>query len=282
MNKIIHSEWFYFTYIGMALIIYRLTFATIATTHVTMYLVAEVIATIVLVGLLMLNQNNRGALRHAPKKKSLTAISAKQFLGWLAVITFLQFLFDPYMFGILSRLYKMLGPSQVQDVSQYFALPNLTDTDNLLITCIIAPIFEEILFRGLLLNAMVRYGEYFSIVSSSIAFGVAHGSFIQGTFAFLCGVLFGTVYLQYGLKATIPLHMLTNILFGTLLDNMFYASGILNNQIILVLVVAFCITFAIGILYRWFTRQEKVAVNYKTMAWLLLSPSWWLYVVFSM
>ena len=48
---------------------------------------------------------------------------------------------------------------------------------------IIAPIFEELLFRKLLIDRMQPYGEKTAIIASALAFGLVHGNFSQFFYA---------------------------------------------------------------------------------------------------
>lgn len=82
---------------------------------------------------------------------------------------------------------------------------------NLFIAGICAPVFEELMFRKLLINNLIKYGEGLAIVVSGIAFGLYHGNFSQFFYAAFVGILFGYVYCKTGnIKYTIFLHMIIN------------------------------------------------------------------------
>lgn len=75
-----------------------------------------------------------------------------------------------------------------------------------------APIFEELIFRKVLIDRTIKYGEYVSIVMSGIMFGLLHGNFQQFFFAALVGMLFAYVYIRTGrIRYTIFLHMAINL-----------------------------------------------------------------------
>lgn len=60
---------------------------------------------------------------------------------------------------------------------------------------IIAPIFEEIIFRGIILNGMLKkYSSKKAIIVSSLIFGLIHGNLPQGLNAFVLGLVIATVY----------------------------------------------------------------------------------------
>ncbi len=64
-----------------------------------------------------------------------------------------------------------------------------------LMTCVIAPVVEEMLFRGILLRSfLVQYPRGLAIGFSALYFGVAHLNIYQFALAFLLGLLLGGLY----------------------------------------------------------------------------------------
>jgi len=62
-------------------------------------------------------------------------------------------------------------------------------------TCLIAPVVEEMLFRGILLKAFLeRYPRGLAISYSALYFGAAHLNIYQFFLAFLLGLLLGWLY----------------------------------------------------------------------------------------
>jgi len=78
----------------------------------------------------------------------------------------------------------------------------------------IAPVTEEIIYRGVLLRGLKKYGKVFAIVLSSIIFGCVHGNFSQGIFAACIGLIYGYVALEYSIKWTIFLHIFNNFILA--------------------------------------------------------------------
>lgn len=78
---------------------------------------------------------------------------------------------------------------------------------------IIAPIFEELIFRKLMIDRLSVYGDKMAIIFSSVAFGLMHGNLYQFFYAALLGALFGYVYTRTGnIKYTMIMHMIVNFL----------------------------------------------------------------------
>ncbi len=82
---------------------------------------------------------------------------------------------------------------------------------------IIAPIFEELLFRKLLIDRLQPYGEKTAIAASALAFGLVHGNFSQFFYAFGIGLVFGYIYCKTkNVWYTISFHMIINGVCGIL------------------------------------------------------------------
>lgn len=83
---------------------------------------------------------------------------------------------------------------------------------------VIAPIFEEIWFRGIILRKLYPYGSGFAIFTSGILFGLAHGNFQQFFYTTALGICLG--YIAYATKsivAPIIIHALFNSISGGLI-----------------------------------------------------------------
>lgn len=84
-------------------------------------------------------------------------------------------------------------------------------------TVLCAPIMEEFVFRKLLVERTVRYGQGVSVVVSGLMFGMFHGNMNQFVYATVIGTFFAYLYVKTGkLKITISLHMLFNFIGGFL------------------------------------------------------------------
>lgn len=78
---------------------------------------------------------------------------------------------------------------------------------------IIAPIFEELFFRGLVLERLRRYGDIFAVLASAMMFSLLHSSLQSFPSAFVSGIIFGLIAIWTGsfLAPTI-IHALNNAL----------------------------------------------------------------------
>ncbi len=77
---------------------------------------------------------------------------------------------------------------------------------------ILAPVFEELVFRKYLIDRIYKYGEAVAIVTSGLVFGLFHGNFSQFFFATGLGMFFAYLYIRTGkIGYTIGLHMVINL-----------------------------------------------------------------------
>ena len=82
---------------------------------------------------------------------------------------------------------------------------------------ICAPIVEEFVFRKLIVDRAVRYGQGVAVVLSGLMFGLFHGNLNQFVYASVIGMFLAFLYVKTGnLKITISLHMLFNFIGGFL------------------------------------------------------------------
>ena len=81
-----------------------------------------------------------------------------------------------------------------------------------LVAVVVAPIFEELVFRKFVLDRVGDLGEGIAVLSSALIFGLAHRNAGQFFLAFLLGLLFARIYLRTGkIVYTMLLHFLINM-----------------------------------------------------------------------
>lgn len=85
---------------------------------------------------------------------------------------------------------------------------------------ILAPIAEEILFRGLIQRTLLPYGKRFAILCSAFTFGIFHGNLLQSPYAFLVGLVLGYTAAEYSIAWSMVLHMINNLVIADLLNRL--------------------------------------------------------------
>lgn len=78
---------------------------------------------------------------------------------------------------------------------------------------VIAPIAEEIMFRGLILKTIAPFGKTLAIVLSSLLFGLMHGNIQQFFGAFVIGIMFAVIDIKCGsIIPSIIAHSFNNLI----------------------------------------------------------------------
>lgn len=81
----------------------------------------------------------------------------------------------------------------------------------LVYSCIVAPVTEELLFRGFFLKSLSRVSQRFGIFMSAFLFGIWHLNFSQFVLAFGAGLLMGYIAVKHNsIVPTILVHMMVN------------------------------------------------------------------------
>jgi len=90
-----------------------------------------------------------------------------------------------------------------------------------LLTVVVAPVMEELVFRRLLIDRLHMYGQRMAVCVSAMVFGLYHGNFYQFFYAVFLGIAFGYVYLKTGkLWHTMALHAGVNFIGGVVASSL--------------------------------------------------------------
>lgn len=83
---------------------------------------------------------------------------------------------------------------------------------------VLPALLEEFAIRGVVMQPLRRYGDWFAIVASALIFALMHGNWVQAPFAFIAGIGMGyAVILSGSLWTGIIIHFINN-LFSALLS----------------------------------------------------------------
>lgn len=78
------------------------------------------------------------------------------------------------------------------------------------VAVVVAPVFEEVLFRGLLLESLRSRGRTSAILGAAVAFAFWHLNPVALRYYVLVGFLLGYLYWRFGLAASISTHAVFN------------------------------------------------------------------------
>ena len=132
------------------------------------------------------------------------------------------------------------------------------DTDNFsmfLYAGILAPITEEILFRGLIQRTLLPYGKKFAIFVSAFTFGLFHGNLIQAPYAFVVGLVLGYVASEYSIYWAMVLHMINNLVLG---DMLYRLLGSLPEDTVNLIVWAIILAFTVAAVILLIAKRKKI------------------------
>lgn len=121
----------------------------------------------------------------------------------------------------LITLYLMEGLSSLVGET----IPNALDSMNglpvsflLVYSCVLAPVCEEVFFRGMLLPRLRPWGDGFALCASALLFALVHANLYQMLYAFAVGLVLGGVYLYTGrVRGCVLLHAGVNFVSAGLL-----------------------------------------------------------------
>jgi membrane protease YdiL (CAAX protease family) len=157
--------------------------------------VASALIQFAVIGLIVYAIAGLGDRRQLLALRRPTSWSRALGIGVLIVIgiTVLSVLLDPVLHpgreqGVTPDVWR---PSHA---AQYVA--------NGLVICIVAPIVEELTFRGLGYSVLVPFGKWTAIILVGIAFGLAHG--LVEAFPFLAAFGMGLAYLRSRVDSVYP------------------------------------------------------------------------------
>lgn len=90
-------------------------------------------------------------------------------------------------------------------------------TDSLsmfLYASVLAPISEEILFRGYVMRSLEPFGKRFALFGSALMFGLFHGNLLQTPYAFIMGLVLGYAAMEYSIVWAIGIHIFNNLVLA--------------------------------------------------------------------
>lgn len=174
--------------------------------------------------------------------------SFKMFLAIILLVPGTQFLSD-----YICELINVIRPDWIRQYLDLIDQAGIGSTDSLLMVAysvILAPVCEELIFRGVTLQSIKRALPFWGAnIFQAVLFGLFHGNWVQGIYAFSIGLVLGYVYEKGGsIYCSILFHMLFNA-WGVFLSKYIQIE---DGMLFLIITIPITIiSFAVGfILYR--------------------------------
>lgn len=151
--------------------------------------------------------------RRLPSRKpERTSLSVGRFLALVCICY--AAMIAGNLVGIGVNL--LLSPGSV-DLISTLASASGASAEMVVAFVVLAPVFEELVFRKVLVDRVLPYGEWPAILFSGVTFGLFHGNLTQFFYAFLLGAILGYVYIRTGnILYTMGIHACINFLGGVL------------------------------------------------------------------
>ena len=153
--------------------------------------------------------STRRLLHKKPEGETLTAIS---FLSLIAICYGVMITGNLIGMGVNS----LLSPGSMDLIGTLATEAGLT-WETVIAFVVLAPVFEELVFRKVIVDRVLPFGEWPAIVFSGLTFGLFHGNLTQFFYATMLGMTLAYVYIRTGrVLYTIGLHACLNFLGGVL------------------------------------------------------------------
>ena len=132
--------------------------------------------------------------RQYPFRPNYKSAFSLKNIGYIIVMGVL----GQYASNLIATLTGALIPSAMdsyEDLAQNFDLSTASPVLMILAVCIVGPIAEELVFRGMIFGKLRRAFSFWpAAIISGIMFGVFHMNIMQGVYASVLGVLLAYVY----------------------------------------------------------------------------------------
>ncbi|MCD8148105.1 MAG: CPBP family intramembrane metalloprotease [Clostridiales bacterium] len=164
-----------------------------------------------------------------------------------------------YVTTLVVHVISALRPDWLTTYNTLMETAGYDDVTPMLIaySVILAPIVEELIFRGLTFRYARHALPFWAAnVWQALLFGLIHGNFIQGIYAFVMGLFLGFIcHRGRGIKYSIPVHIVFNII-GVWYSELIELTTALNFYIAVGAGLALTI-FAVWLFYTDFTPAEQ-------------------------
>lgn len=197
-----------------------------------------------------------GILRYKSKKSHITLTLSKNFS------------LKPLIASLLIGFGLMFGLSKLNEYFVGFlnglgltistpTLPSSTPINVILViisVCLLPSIFEEFLFRGLILKSLSKTGILFATLISGGLFSIFHMSPAQTLYQFVVGCLYSLIIIYGGnLLYTIVIHFINNLY---IVLNYYYFHIVLDQTADIIMTVAGMLCLIIGVFILIKGRKE--------------------------
>ena len=132
--------------------------------------------------------------------------------------------------NVLELLLNIIGFSGMKSIESATTQPDTFSW--FLYVGVFAPIFEELIFRGFVMQSLKPFGKKFAILGAAILFGLFHGNLFQSPYAILVGMVLGYTAMEHSIGWAMLLHMINNLVLSDMFQRL---DALIGNGIMLML-----------------------------------------------
>ncbi|MCM1523575.1 MAG: CPBP family intramembrane metalloprotease [Ruminococcus sp.] len=241
--------------------------------------------------------------RSIKEKFKLPCIGGKEFFKFTAlsfgVVTVGSFV-NMILLALIELLSGNLSNFSIEETAQAASVapqgnPLWLDVLIYIYICVLGPVLEELVFRGVLLDALRKYGNAFGIIVSSVMFGLMHQNFMQCIPAVCMGLVWAVMAVKTG--SVIPsaaVHILNNTMSAVIMvmlesvsvSSLTDINAVMNDMIPLIVCTGLnviirlaCIIASVVIMIGFCSKGKKLVVsnaytNSRTWKYILTSVPW--------
>lgn len=150
--------------------------------------------------------------KHPPAKAPLTF--KRGFV--LFLISMFMMLAGAWIGNLFAYLIETLTGTEIANTT-IDTIEALDALPTVILSVLIGPLMEEIMFRKILIDRLRIFGEKKIMVLSAVMFGLFHANLYQLFYAFGLGLVLAYIYMRTGrLRYTYLFHALINLVFGAI------------------------------------------------------------------
>lgn len=153
------------------------------------------------------------ALINMGKWKPRQKTAAKFYVRSASLAVFIGLALNAFTSQLLEVAYYFV-PAVIDDYAQLVDQSGMSTIYTMIAAVLLAPIGEELLCRGVIQHYAGKISRRFYVVNivQALAFGAMHGNLVQGTYAFLLGLVLGWLRYRYdSLWVPMVIHFVVNL-----------------------------------------------------------------------
>lgn len=196
--------------------------------------------------------------KHSSVSSQIIITSKKTKVRFILVAVFVIFFLQAFLTTVL---YPPLGLNyDIVDMFDISEKSNLITKIIAILSIAVTPaIFEELFFRKALIDFCSMYSKKFALIFSALLFGLLHMNLSQGLFAFILGIILGSIYLYTNdIKIPMAIHFINNGVATLAL--ILPTSGILITTVLLLACIIAGLVFFLQYLIKNPSREKFLSL----------------------